>query len=164
MVGVNWDDMRAYRSWAGARLPSEAEWEYAARGPAGRRYPWGDAAPDETRAIFGQDWCTGGTAEVGGRPAGASWCGALDLAGNVWERCRDVWRDEADPGSLDGAPVPPDPWDGTRVVRGGSWNSRIECMEGAHRFKLFDCTVGSLGFRPIATAPVEIPGADVEGA
>jgi len=85
VVGVSWTQARAYCAWARGRLPSEREWEKAARGPDGRTYPWGNEAPDATRAVFGRGGHTGAPDRVGLRPAGASPYGALDMGGNVWE-------------------------------------------------------------------------------
>ncbi len=100
VVNVNWRQADGYCAWAGGRLPTEAEWEYAARGPEGRRFPWGDAY-DGTKLNScdincGYNWAEeafddgyADTAPVRSYPSGASWCGALDLAGNVWEWMAD---------------------------------------------------------------------------
>jgi formylglycine-generating enzyme required for sulfatase activity len=85
VVGVSWEQSRAYCAWARGRLPSEREWEKAARGTDGRTYPWGEAAPTAERAVFGLSPGRGAPAPVGERIAGASPYGALDMAGNVWE-------------------------------------------------------------------------------
>ena len=130
VVGVTWQDAYNYCQWAGARLPTEAEWEYAARGLENWLYPWGDQAPSCQLANFSD--CVGRPADVGSYSEGASWVGALDMAGNVWEWVNDWHLNTYYKTSLDANPLGPDT--GTwRVVRGGSWDNNWNNLRAANR-------------------------------
>ncbi len=155
VVCVSWYEVVAYTRWlsevsgVAVRLPTEAEWEKAARGTDGRTYPWGNAAPGGH--LLNYDNNIGRTTPVGGYPDGASPYGALDMAGNVWEWMSTLYRkypyDAAD-GREDLEAS------GDRVVRGGSWVN-------AHRFVRCACRdwgypvyrSSNYGFRVVAPGP-----------
>lgn len=172
---VTWRDASEFAAWVTVpegkvTLPTEAEWELAARGDSGRLYPWGDEPPTPRHA-----WWVGalGGAEryrserteaerglvypeapaaVGGRPAGASLsCGAEDLAGNVWELCHCVWTEEsAELGDTDSLGSGADPTAAPPVLRGGSWfdpadELRCDVRRSAHP----GSTYADVGFRVV---------------
>jgi formylglycine-generating enzyme required for sulfatase activity len=120
---VSWAQARNFCLAQGGRLPTEAEWEKAARGESGQAYPWGEAAPAPSLAVYGQK--ERGTEAVGERPAGVSPFGAQDMAGNVWEWVEDVFWEAA---YREGSEADRRCWrcgekGGTRVYRGGSFGS-----------------------------------------
>jgi serine/threonine-protein kinase len=141
---VSWEQAAAYCAWVGSHLPTEAEWEKAARGPEERTYPWGNQLPAGDLVNFADlssnlNWADtivddgyGNIAPVGSYPAGASLYGALDMAGNAAEWVND-WYDET---YYSRAPVinPPGPAEGDfRVLRGGSWYSTAAGVRSADR-------------------------------
>jgi formylglycine-generating enzyme required for sulfatase activity len=142
---ITWFEARDFCARRGARLPTEAEWEYAARGPAEWRYPWGDEW-NERNAVWNRDvWQ--GTANVGGIPAGRSWVGAFDQSGNVLEWTSSLYLPynstedrEADTGNSTSV---------LRVLRGGSWYLSItgSLRAGYRGWNSPDSWFNDFGFR-----------------
>jgi formylglycine-generating enzyme required for sulfatase activity len=91
VVGVSWEDARAFCAWKKRRLPREAEFERAVRGDDGRRFPWGNEVPTPDRTVFGRVYGRDATDDVGAHPSGRGPYGHDDLAGNVWEWMEDEY-------------------------------------------------------------------------
>jgi formylglycine-generating enzyme required for sulfatase activity len=172
VVGVNWYDATAFCEWQGKRLPTESEWEHAARGPEGYSYPWGNTF-DPSKANFGQR--KSATVPVDSMPEGQSYYGLHHMAGNVFEWVKD-WYDptfyKKVPHGVNPAGPPKPLWLGgtgtyvdrltvgeKRVIRGGSWIAAENTITTTHRFWNHPSNnsygVG-LGFRCAKSAPQKI--------
>lgn len=158
-VCVDWEQARAFSRWVGGRLPTEAEWEYAARGAGGdRRFPWGDEDATCDRAVADSNGCEkGATWPVGSLPRGNTAQGLCDMAGNVWEWVEDAYHGSYRGAAADGS-ARPGPPDAPRVIRGGSWDDFPRLARAAARRRVSprrnDAT---LGFRPVRPLPSARP-------
>jgi formylglycine-generating enzyme required for sulfatase activity len=147
---VSWFEAYDYCEWRGARLPTEMEWEYAARGPDSLVYPWGNEFIQDNAVVNANE-----TADVGSKPEGASWVGAMDMSGNVWE-----WASTISPFEI----VYRYPYDATdgreanddrrrpRVVRGGSFDHSAAFVQAANRGRSVPSVhIDNYGFRCAVT-------------
>ncbi len=128
VVNISWSDAQAFCRWANVQLPSEAEWEWAARGPDDRLWPWGNEPPTPLRCNFGL--AIANTTPVTRFPGGATTHGVLDMAGNVWEWTRSLWLPYpyvAEDGRESEATA------GLRVVRGGSYDCAAHQVRCSNR-------------------------------
>ncbi len=140
VIGVTWEDANAYAAWAGKQLPTEAQWEFAARGRENRKYPWGNQEPDPMRANYGENLAMPSIVTM--HEDGVTPEGVVDLAGNVYEWTLDLYL-PYDPGrrrKKDDIP--------RRVVRGGCWQSPPDELRCSFRKGLFpESQLATTGFR-----------------
>jgi sulfatase modifying factor 1 len=149
VAAIPWKQAVEYCAWAGGRLPNEAEWEYAARGPDGLIFPWGDEfecqRSNDSVDCSPCDDGYSGPAPVGSFPSGESWVGARDLAGNVWE-----WvSDEPSESALAYGSIAEDQTsDDFRILRGGSWGYCPAFLRSAYRYVVEpEADYRAVGFR-----------------
>jgi formylglycine-generating enzyme required for sulfatase activity len=157
VVGVSWFEAMAYCQWAGYRLPTEAEWERAARGTEGRPFPWGSEPPEPERLNYNRN--VGHPTPVGLYPLGATPDGIHDIAGNVWEWCQDWYAPDYYALSL--SINPPGPGSGgRRVLRGCSWTNGAGFARSTFRNRGWpEYRIDLIGFRVVVGGGARTSGA-----
>lgn len=147
VVALSWSDAQAYCSYYGYTLPTEAQWEYAARGTAGSKWPWGEQMEEKCCNYYNKG-PGGWTFPVGSFPEGASWCGVLDMAGNVWEWCADWFSYDYYGMSPTLNPRGPSSSYYGRVTRGGACNTDFDdCRTARRNYQPSDWGTLTIGFR-----------------
>ena len=158
VVGVTWFDAQAFAEWIGGSLPTEAQWERAARGTEARIYPWGNTPPKARQhANFARRYNR--PIPVGQFPKGESPDGIADLAGNVWEWCLDEYSPTAY--QRNGKGVSENPLNlrfrdvlRSRVIRGGAWDVGSAFLRSSLRFKFYPLdSTHTIGFRVVRPRP-----------
>ena len=166
VVGIDYGLAEAYCAWADKRLPSEAEWEKAARGTSPRAYPWGDQEPDGNLAAYCNpsettNCYSGSPSEVGNHPAGVSPYGVFDMSGNVWEWVSDYYSIDYYSWSPYQNPPGPSTTQAKKfgflacpscgyyehALRGGSFASSPQCLTTSYRFIQVQGPFDQFGFR-----------------
>lgn len=159
VIQIDWHQSQAYCQWVGGDLPTEAQWEKAARGTDGRTYPWGNESPtcqltNFNKGLYGnQSYCIGDTSPVTDYEAGASPYGALNMAGNVREWVNDWYGSNYYSTSPTRNPSGPSSGE-YRVLRGGSWSNHGWYIRAASRYSLYPTnTLNNSGFRCVLPQP-----------
>lgn len=144
MVWVSWEDAQGYCDWSGKVLPSEAQWEYGARGVDGRKYAWGNEEPSPELCNYKMN--VGKTTPVDAYPSGISAFGLYDMSGNVWEWCLD-WYDVEYYGKSPVKNPVNDKLSDCKIIRGGSWSHYLSCCAHRERDDLDVWGSSYVGFR-----------------